>query len=139
MAKKAIKDNRPYDSALDHSDKGDYQISTSVSFTEGEVLAGEKTSGSWSAKVVYKTRTLKLVETGVGDGPMRLKPYKCYPDDPAKDAVQKQKSHDRMTPFLEKFRDYRAVTKKRYEIVREESRREKLPLVPEVPAPVIKE
>lgn len=139
MAKKTIKDDRPYDSATDHTDKGDYQISTSVSYNETEMLDGAKTDGRWSAKIVYKTRTLKSVETGVGDGPMRLKQYKRYPDDPAKDAAQKQKAHDRMTPFLEKFRSYRAATKKRYEIVREESRREKLPLVPEVPEPAVKE
>ncbi|ANG95786.1 hypothetical protein A8A54_04370 [Brucella pseudogrignonensis] len=132
MAKRTIKDDRPYDSTKDHGDKGDYLIATSVSYNEAEMLDGAKTGGRWSAKVVYKTRTLKIVETGVGDGPMRLKAYKCYPDDPAKDAAQKQKAHDRMLPFLEKFRSYRAVTKKRYEIVREESRREKLPLVPEL-------
>nr|WP_278423042.1 hypothetical protein [Brucella anthropi] len=139
MAKKTIKEEQPYDSAKDHSDKGDYQISVGVNYSEAEMLDGAKTSGRWSAKVVYKTRTLKIVETGVGDGPMRLKPYKCYPDDPAKDAAQKQKAHDRMTPFLEKFRSYRVTTKKRYEILREESRREKLPLVPELPTPTEKE
>ncbi|HHV68557.1 MAG TPA: hypothetical protein GXX48_13050 [Ochrobactrum intermedium] len=139
MAKKTIKDDRPYDSAKDHSDKGDYLIATSVSYNEAEMLDGAKTGGRWAAKIVYKTRTLKSVETGVGDGPMRLKQFKRYPDDPAKDTAQKQKAHDRMLPFLEKFRSYRATTKKRYEIVREESRREKLPLVPEVPAPTEKE
>jgi len=131
MAKKTIKDDRPYDSAMDHSDKGDYLIATSVSYNEAEMLDGANTGGRWSAKVVYKTRTLKIVETGVGDGPMRLKAYKCYPDNAEKNEEQRQKAYARMEPYLEKFREYRRLTKKRYEVVRNTSR-DKLPLVPQL-------
>ncbi|WP_455296525.1 hypothetical protein [Brucella pituitosa] len=132
MAKKSIKDDRPYDSAKDHTDKGDYVISVSEAYSAATMIDGIKNGGHWSAHIVYKTKTLRFVMTGASDNILKLRPLKRYPDDPAKDARQKQKAHDRMIPFLEKFRSYRQTTKKRYEVVREESWRGRLPIVPDV-------
>ena len=97
------------------------------------MIDGMKSDGHWSAHIVYKTKTLRVVLTGASDHILKLIPLKRYPGDPTKNAMQKQKAYDRMLPFLEKFRSYRQATKKRYEVVREESWREKLPVVPDIP------
>ncbi len=129
-----IKDKKykPYDSAKDHKDKGDYFISVTETFTFDALVDGKNDASWWSADILYKTKTHKIVMTGIRDSAINHKRLKRYPDDLIKDEAQKQKAHDRILPYLLKLREYRAATKKRYEVEREERYRENLPLVPEI-------
>ncbi len=124
---------KSYDSATDHKDKGDYLIRVTESFTFESVIDGKKDPSYWSASILYKTKTLKYVRTEISDSSLRLRKLKRYPDDLSKDEAQKEKAHNRLLPYLEKLREYRASTKKRYEVEREERWREGLPLMPEIP------
>jgi len=119
---------RPYDSTKDHFDKGDYEISV----TKGHGFEGIETGKPkwhWSASLIYRTKTRKTVYI-LGDYVLRnRRKIWSVEENDAKDAAARQKAYDRLVPVLEKFRQYRATHRRRYELVREKN--PSLPMIPE--------
>lgn len=133
MSKIKDKKYQPYNSAKDHKDKGDYFISVTEAFTFEAVIDGKNKGNWWTGSILYKTKTHKIVMTGIRDSALKLRKLKRYPDDLVKDEAQKQKTHNRLIPYIEQLRSYRIATKKRYEVEREERSSENLPIVPTLP------
>jgi len=121
---------KPYNSATDHRDKGDYYIAVS----EGHGLEGLSGKPRWhySAALYYRTKTDKVVDTKVRG--LFVRPRKKYykTDDDAKNEAIKQEAYADLEPVMELYREYRRRTKKRYEVLREASR-ESMPPIPVLP------
>jgi hypothetical protein len=126
MARKA----KPYNSATDHRDNGDYYID--VSEAHGlEGLAG-KPRWFYSASLFYRTKTDKVVDTKVRG--LFVRPRKKYykTDNDAKNEAIRQEAYADLEPVMDLYREYRRLTKKRYEVLRDASR-EPMPPIPVLP------
>jgi hypothetical protein len=129
MARKA----KPYNSETDHRDKGDYYIAVSEGYEVGGIdKIGETPRWRFSAHLYYRTKTDKVVDTKVGSRVLRQRKKYYKTADEAKNEALKQEAYADLEPIMELYREYRRRTKKRYEVLREESR-ETMPSVPVLP------
>jgi hypothetical protein len=129
MARKA----KPYNSATDHRDKGDYYIDVSEGYEIGDIgQIGEKPRWRFIASLYYRTKTDKVVYTKIQSRFVRPRKKYYKTDDDAKNEAIKQEAYADLEPVMERYREYRRRTKKRYEVLREASR-EMMPPIPVLP------